>query len=694
VKILVSWLREFVDVPGSPEELARAMSVRGFAVESIEAVGKGDAVLDFEVTANRPDCMSVFGMAREVATACGLKLKPGPPAAEPGLRTEGRAGTTKTRRAGSAEGGPAGIDVVIENADLCSQYVGAVADVTVGASPGWMQARLQAAGIRPISNIVDVTNYVLLELGQPMHAFDLAKLGGAQIRVRTARAGETLRTLDGQLRELSPDMLVIADAEQAVAVAGVMGGADSEVTSGTRTIVLESAYFNPLSVRRTSKKLGLKTEASMRFERGADSELPVVAMKRAVALLETIGAGRARGKVVDRHPKKAKPAVLRLRREKISGLLGRAIPDKDVRRILQSLGFVLHNAAGGWKVTVPLRRVDVAREVDLIEEVARHYGFDRLPVTFPALAAAPRPLDPRIARARQLRSALTGAGFFEAVTFGFIADSAATPFAAEGDVVPIANPLSETFAVLRPSALPGLVDAVAHNRRREQRDVRLFEIGARFSRSQGERRALACAWTGLAAPEHWSGPAREVDFFDIKAVVERVCEVAGVSVETSPHQARWLVPGRSAAMTAQGTPIAVLGQLARDITDAHGLPADPVYVADIDLDALEQAGAGRDVRVEPLPRYPSVTRDISVLVDETLASAALRSTIREAAPATLVRVAEFDRYQGKGIPDAKVSISLRLTFRSSDRTLTDAEVQAAMDDVLTALKAQHSAVQR
>jgi phenylalanyl-tRNA synthetase beta chain len=343
VKILVSWLREFVDVPGSPEELARAMSVRGFAVESIEAVGKGDAVLDFEVTANRPDCMSVFGMAREVATACGLKLKPGPPAAEPGLRTEGRAGTTKTRRAGSAEGGPAGIDVVIENADLCSQYVGAVADVTVGASPGWMQARLQAAGIRPISNIVDVTNYVLLELGQPMHAFDLAKLGGAQIRVRTARAGETLRTLDGQLRELSPDMLVIADAEQAVAVAGVMGGADSEVTSGTRTIVLESAYFNPLSVRRTSKKLGLKTEASMRFERGADSELPVVAMKRAVALLETIGAGRARGKVVDRHPKKAKPAVLRLRREKISGLLGRAIPDKDVRRILQSLGFVLHN---------------------------------------------------------------------------------------------------------------------------------------------------------------------------------------------------------------------------------------------------------------------------------------------------------------------------------------------------------------
>lgn len=688
MKVLVSWLREFVDVPGSPEDLARAMSVRGFAVESIDPLGNGDAVLDFEVTANRPDCMSVVGMAREVATASGLKLKPGPPAAEPGLRTP------KTRRAGSAEGGPAGIDVVIENAELCPRYVGAVADVTVGPSPGWMQARLQAAGIRPISNIVDVTNYVLLEVGQPMHAFDLTKLGGAQIRVRTARAGEKLRTLDGQMRELSPDMLVIADASTPVAVAGVMGGADSEVTSTTRTIVLESAYFNPLSVRRTSKKLGLKTEASMRFERGSDPALPAIAMKRAVALLETIGAGRARGTLVDRYPMKSKPVVLKLRREKMRGLLGHAVPDKDAQRILQGLGFALQTAPGGWKVTVPTWRVDAAREVDLIEEVARHYGFDRLPTTFPAPAAAPRPMDPRIVRARQMRSALTGAGFSEAVTFGFMADAAAAPFAADGDVVPIANPLSETFAVLRPSAVPGLVDAVAHNRRREQRDVRLFEIGARFSRAQGERRALACAWTGTAAPEHWSGSARDVDFFDIKAVVERVCEVAGVAVETTPHQARWLVPGRAATATAQGTTIAVLGQLAGDITEAHGLPADPVYVADIDLDALEQAGGGRDFRVEPLPRYPSVTRDISVLVDDTLASAALRDTIREAAPSTLVRVVEFDRYQGKGIPEAKVSISFRLTFRSSDRTLTDAEVQEAMDRVLRALKERHSAIQR
>jgi len=248
--------------------------------------------------------------------------------------------------------------------------------------------------------------------------------------------------------------------------------------------------------------------------------------------------------------------------------------------------------------------------------------------------------------------------------------------------------------VLRPSALPGLVDAVAHNRRRERRDVRLFEIGARFSRASGERRALACAWTGLAASEHWSGAARDVDFFDMKAVVERVCEVAGVAVDTTPQQARWLVPGRSAAVTAHGTQIGILGELARAVTDAHGLPRDAVYVADIDLDALEQAGAGRQVRIEPLPRYPSVTRDISVLVGDTLPAATVRKTVRDAAPPTLVRVIEFDRYQGKGIPETQMSLSLRLTFRSSDRTLTDAEVQAAMDSVLAALRQQHGAIQR
>ncbi len=700
MKILVSWLRDFVDVTASPEEIAKTMSVRGFAVEGFEhiswqaggAIEKADAVIDFEVTGNRPDCMCVMGMAREIATAFNLPMRR--PVAR-GKSNDEEDGSS-LRLASLKAVDTADIDVVIENAELCPRYAGAVADVTVGPSPAWLQARLQAAGVRPISNIVDITNYVLLEMGQPMHAFDFTKLTNAQIRVRTAKAGEKLKTLDGQTRELTPDMLVIADAERPVAIAGVMGGADSEVSDGTSVIVFESAYFNPLSVRRTSRKLGLKTEASMRFERGSDPRLPVTAMERACALLDTIGAGKARGTVVDRYPERIEQRTLRLRRQKILGLLGAAIPDDDVKGILESLGFTLKETGeAGWDVIIPTRRVDVTREVDLIEEVARHYGFDRLPSRFPALTSAPPPLDPRIGRARHLRSVMTAAGFSEAMTFGFVASAAAAPFAPEGELVPIANPLSETFAVLRPSALPSLIDAVAHNRRREQRDVRLFEVGARFSRERGESRSLACAWTGAATVEHWSGGARDVDFFDIKGIVERVAESLRLDVTTEAHRESWLLPGRSAAVTAHGVRVGVLGQLAPAIAEAHGLPAgDAVYVAEIDLDTAETLAPKEEGRVEPLPRFPSVTRDVSILIADTLPSATVRASVREAAPSTLVQVREFDRYQGKGVPDRKVSLSLRLTFRASDRTLTDAEVQSAMETIIATLKDRHSAIQR
>jgi phenylalanyl-tRNA synthetase beta chain len=303
-------------------------------------------------------------------------------------------------------------------------------------------------------------------------------------------------------------------------------------------------------------------------------------------------------------------------------------------------------------------------------------------------------VDPRITRERQLRSVMTGAGFFEAMTFGFVGEHTAEPFAAAHDVVAIRNPLSDNFAVLRPSPLPGLIDAVAHNRRREQRDVRLFEIGAAFSRRCGERRRIACAWTGAVGGDHWSGGTRAVDFFDMKGVVERICAAIGIDADVEPREEPWLVPGRTGAVMSDAMRIGVLGQLAAPIAEAHGLPAgDAVYVADIDLDAAESAVQDPG-RVEPLPRYPSVTRDISVVVDDTLAAAQVRDTIREAAPATLVLVREFDRYQGKGVPGGRVSLSFRLTFRSPARTLTDAEVQSAMDAVIAALGERHNAVQR
>jgi phenylalanyl-tRNA synthetase beta chain len=719
MKILLSWLREFVDVPGTAQDIAATMSVRGFAVEGIETLGD-DAVIDFEITANRPDCMCVIGIAREVATAYGLQVRrpavrgrAGVPERKPETREQADAATDasgETAATPPPETGPArspglhllslktvdqiDVQTTIENPDLCPRYAAAVAEVTVGDSPAWMQARLRAAGVRPISNIVDVTNYVLLELGQPMHAFDKARLGGNQIRIRTARAGERITTLDGQSRALTPEMLVIADAERPIAVAGVMGGADSEVAASTKAIVLESAYFQPASVRRTSKALGLKTEASMRFERGADPRLPVTAMERACALLETIGAGKAVGTVSDRYPSRIEPKQVRVRRARIAGVLGVTIADGDVRRILDGLGFALRDAEDGWDVTVPTRRVDVQREADVLEELARHFGFDRIPVTFPPLTSAAPPIDPRTARARIVRSVMTGVGFSEAVTFGFIGADRAATFVDEGDVVPIANPLSENFAVLRPSLLPGLIDAVAYNRRREQRDVRLFEIGAHFARGSGERRAVACAWMGAASQEHWSGGARDVDFFDMKGLAERIAALFGVVCHVSPAAAPWLTPGRAASLTAGEVAIGLFGQLAPGLATSHGLPpADALYVAELDVDRLEQA-TSRSWRIDALPRYPSVTRDISMLVDAALASESVRGTIRRAAPDTLVLVREFDRYQGKGVPDDKVSLSWHLVFRSPDRTLTDAEVQTAMESIVAALKSEHDAIQR
>jgi len=704
MRVLLSWLRDFVDVPGRPEDIAATMSVRGFAVEGLERLDDGDTVIDFEVTGNRPDCMSVSGIAREVATAFGLQVR------RPAVATSLR------RADGQGESGPAlhltslktversDIDVVIESPDLCPRYAGAVADVTIGSSPDWMQARLRAAGVRPTSNIVDVTNYVLIELGQPMHAFDHARLSGGQIRVRTARPGEVLLTLDGKQRELSPEMLVIADAERAVAIAGVMGGGDSEVTSDTRTIVFESAHFNALSVRRTSKALGLKTEASMRFERGTDPRLPLTAMERACALLEMIGAGTARGTVVDRYPVRIEPTVLRLHRARIAGLLGVSIPDADIRRVLEALGFALRDAEGGWDVTVPTRRVDTTREVDLIEEVARQYGFDRIPVTFPALTVAPPPVDPRILRARQLRALATGQGFSEAVTFGFTSVPAAEAFVTGETIVPIKNPLSEAFAVLRPSLLPGLVESAGRNVRRGQRDVQLFEIGNRFTQQSGETQTIAFIWTGASRSQHWSERPREADFFDVASPVSTIADALDASVLFRPLSAppSFLVAGQTAEVVARAkdstdsspVPIGLVGKLTPSVGESLGLPAEvPAYVAELAIEPLAQFRRA-SLKASAPPRFPSVDRDISILVDDTTLAQSVRDTVWALELQHLAGLREFDRYAGKGIPEGKVSLSLRLTFRSADRTLTDSEVQSAMDNVLVALKEKHGAIQR
>ena len=697
MKVLYSWLKDFVDVPDGPAEVGRRLSLRGLALESLEPVGAGemppgvaavpdDAVLDFDVTANRPDCLSVLGIAREIATVYGLSLRvPGPDA--PGhLRT---AALTAVDRAT--------FSVTLDAPDLCPRYVGAAATVTVGASPAWMQRRLQLLGVRPISNLVDITNYVLLEMGQPMHAFDHATIAGDAIVVRRARAGETLTTLDGKSRPLAPSMLVIADAERGSAVGGVMGGLDSEVTAATTRIILESAWFAPAAVRATSKALALRSEASMRFERGADPTVQARAMARACALLTLIGAGTADGTMVDAVAAPFTPRTIAITSADIDGLLGMAVPAAEVTRILTSLGCtVADHLGGGWDVTVPGWRPDLVRPQDLVEEVGRHHGFEHLPALFPPVHQAPPPSDPRIARDAVGRRSMLAMGFSEAISFAFVEAAAAEPFANGQPLVTLANPLSETFAVMRPSVLPGVIDAVSHNRRHGRRDVRVFEIATAFG-PDGERRSLAAAWTGAAGGDHWSGGRRDVDAFDIVGAVEQIGAAYGVTFALDADAPSYLVAGRSARVRLADRELGVCGLLDPAIAERRGIPradASDVYVLELDLDRVAAAAPPGAVRVVPLPRFPSVVRDVSLLVDDTLSAATVRDTMRRAAPSTLVSLREFDRYQGKGVPAGKVSVSLRLTFRADDRTLTDDEVGAAMAAVLDQARTALGAEQR
>jgi phenylalanyl-tRNA synthetase beta chain len=699
VRIVYNWLREIVSVPDDVDRVAHEISLRGFELAAVEQ-GR-EPVIDFEITANRPDCLSHVGIAREAAAIWGSAIKPGvrdarsDRIADPALRPA--QGVPSLSRDGSRITADT-LEVIIEAPDLCPRYCAQVFDVKIAPSPAWMQQRLEAAGVRPINNIVDVTNYVMLEIGQPMHAFDLERLAQRRIVVRRGRAKESIRTLDGIDRMLDPDVLVIADAERAIAVGGVMGGADSEISATTKAIALESAYFEPTSVRRTSKKLGLKTEASARFERGSDFELPPRGIARAAELFAQIGAGTPGSALIDRYPAPRQKRRIQLRSERIARLLGQVVPAEDVPRFLKPLGFdvVPQNGHGEWAVTVPSFRVDVVGEEDLIEEVGRHYGFDRLPVRFPPLDAAQAPPDPVVVRDRLIRQTLTSAGFSEAMTFAFIERQAAVPFSEPGvEPTAIQNPLSEKFAILRPSLLPGLIDSCAHNRRRGRKDIQLFEIGSRFT-SEGEGRAVAFAWMGAATLPHWSEASRAADFFDAKGTVELLCRTFGTSApDVAPSDAAYLVRGRAAEVQVGTTRLGVVGQLVPGIGEARGLlPGEAVYVGEIDTEALARVAASDNLQTQSLPRYPSIIRDISIVVDQTLPAASVRGTIRAAAPSTLVSIAEFDRYQGKGVPEGRVSLSLRLTFRDSERTLTDDEVQAATERIVDALRDSHGAEQR
>ncbi|HEV2952646.1 MAG TPA: phenylalanine--tRNA ligase subunit beta, partial [Candidatus Dormibacteraeota bacterium] len=644
---------------------------------SLETVLPSDAVLEAEVTSNRPDCLGHLGIARELAAASGRPLK----------------GDFMPLFTGGIE--PPGTDLVhvsIEAQDLCRRYIGAaVSGVRVGPSPLWMRRRLQLAGSRPISNVVDISNYVLLEYGQPLHTFDLARLSGSEIRVRRAWDGESLDCLDGVTRQLNGQMLVIADAQRPVALAGVIGGAESAVSPQTRDILLESATFDGTNVRTTSRALALRTEASSRFERGLVPELALAGARRAAQLLTQVAGGSVHRGWAESYPRPQEPVRVRLWPIEIDRRLGVHIPLEEAEASLSRLGFQVQvGEDGAWDVLTPVFRADVGIPEDVIEEVGRIYGGNRIPARLPARPSqartsfqTERPLD-------RMAETMIGAGFTETISPALTASSRQEALGLGEGLVRVGNPLSDEMDCLRTSLLPSLLEVAVLNRSQGRREVRIYELARVYSSVPGlGGQPQAPVETLTLATLTSSDDHGRPTLIGLKSVLDRMVKGAGRPAPTyTPAQGTLFHPGRCVRVNIGNAMIGLLGEI------------HPRSVRDFDLDGR---WAGFEVmsellalpwggfRVPDLPRYPSAQRDLAVVVAEPALAADLLASITRTGGSLLEQVVAFDEYRGKQIGEGRKSLTFALTFRSPDRTLTDAEVEEVMDEINRELAAGHGA---
>jgi phenylalanyl-tRNA synthetase beta chain len=678
--ISYKWLRELTGTSLTPLELRERLTMVGLAIDAVEQTD-GDSILDVEVPSNRPDCLSHLGIAREVAVIERSKVQS--PKSKV-FKTEG-----KTADFAAVE---------VEDLELCPRYAARVVrGIKIGPSPQWLADRLIEIGQRPINNVADITNYVLHEMGQPLHAFDLARLSERKIVVRRARPGEILKTLDGVGRTLDQDMLVIADAKDAVALAGIMGGLDSEISQTTTEVLIESAYFNPYSVRRTARKLGMDTEASRRFERGADCENVPPAQARCIELICEIAGGVAAEDAIDVYPSPLEPRTVRLRPARVESLTSLKVEEAEMQRILKALGFVEERSA----YVVPTWRVDVNLEEDLVEEIARHTGYDQIASELPPanLSGEYQPVEQQ---RRALRRVLTGLGFDEAINFSFIEVTHDIEFefipAFSGDegLVTLDNPIIEEAARMRPSLLPGLLQSLRNNLNHGTRDVYLFEIGRLFANSGNEdlpleRDALGLIATGSVQAEGRAQGSREVDFYDLKGALEAAIDAMKLGpVNFVGRQFKHLREGQSAAIVlADGTAIGNIGRLSEGIAATYKF-RQAVYIAELDLTALLESEA-RTIQYQPLPRYPSVVRDITLLVSRDVSFSELRETIQSQKIADYAGVKLVGTYEGKNIPEGQRSVTLRIEFRSDERTLRDEEVEQKNRELIDSLLKKFSA---
>jgi phenylalanyl-tRNA synthetase beta chain len=643
-----------------------------------ELLGLPDARFELKLTPNRADCFSLRGIAYDVAAALGSKVK--------SLDQPVVAARSDAR-----------IDVALQAGADCPRYVGRVIDGVDGRvpTPVWLSERLKRSGIRPVSFLVDVTQYVMLELGQPMHAFDADLLRGP-VGVRRGRAGESLQLLDGREVALDEGFLLVTDADRPVALAGIMGGFDTRVTDGSRRVFLESAHFAPAAIIGRARRLGLHTDASHRFERGVDPGLPREAIERATQLILQV-AGGVPGPVLEASLPEHLPAppTVRLRRARLARVLGTRVADGEVERILTALGMTIRGDDDGWQVTPPSRRFDIAIEEDLIEEVARIHGYERIPTTAPTgeIRLAPLP-ETRVAEAI-LREQLAARDYFEAINFAFVDAALLTQWGLNDNVVALANPLSSELGVMRPSLLPGLVDALRRNTARQQARVRLFELGRVFQRGSDapiETPRLAAVAFGSAAAEQWGAAAREVDFHDVKGDLESLLALGGHAggVEFRPAPAGWLHPGRAAEVWVDGSPAGVVGHLHPRLLKALDLDQE-VVVFEVDLSPVVQRSLPR---ATALSRFPSVRRDLAVVVPEALPWSRLEGAVRGALGTLLTDLRVFDQYGGPGLEAGFKSIAMGLILQDVSRTLNDQDADQAMASALDALTRECGARRR
>jgi phenylalanyl-tRNA synthetase beta chain len=685
MKILYDWLKEFTPVPFSPQELRERLSLAGIAVEGLAETPAGP-LLDLDLTINRPDCLGHYGVAREVAALGRNRLQP----VSPELAEASDTAASATR-------------VDIAAPELCGRYTARVLrGVKVQPSPEWLRKRLEALGQASINNIVDATNYVMLELGQPMHAFDVDRLAERRIIVRRARAGEKMRTLDGVERTLTPDICVIADAARAVAIGGIMGGAESEIGFATRNVLLESAWFDPISIRRSSKALGLRTEASTRFERGADPEMAELASRRCAALIQELAGGEILAGVVDVYPARREPLPIELSRKELLRLMGADVPDEEIEAILGALGFAPHridderepdSPLARWQCEQPSWRQDVWREVDLIEEVARHYGLDKFPPRLPA-AKQPAARLPHAQAQDRLRERLIGLGYREIVSIPLVNEGEDALFRPAG-VTParVANPLAEDAALLRSTGLVSMAHALAWNLNRGQHDLRLFEIGRAYGLQNGapqEIRIVTIGATGLAREKGIAEDAREYVFADLKGDLDQIGALAGGFVwETAkggwqhPAQAGDFAPSKNGTGPASAKGHA--GQLVGRVAEKFKLRQD-VFLAEWALDPFyEGYRLAREARqYRPISRFPAVERDFSLILPEGTSFAAVRETVEALGIKEAVSIEAVDLFRGKHIPQGKFSLLVRVTFQSHEATLTEAQLSDFSSRIISA----------